>query len=118
LRTPSSQQASSSSSSCSAAATLVEGSDAIVELSYRGDAFERNKRKNRTRVDAAIASAWLTVRLSSQIISISKPTGTLKTTCGPSEPRNDAILVCAGGVLPTDFLRSLGVTTTRKFGQA
>lgn len=104
--------------SCSATATLAEGSDAINDLSYRGDAFKRNKRKNRMHVDGTIASAWLTVRLWSQFISISKPAVTLKTACGPSEPPNDAILVCASGILPADFLRSPGVTTTREVGEA
>ena len=105
-------------SALEAAATVAEESDAIVDLSYRGDAFGRAKRKNRTRVDAAIASGRLTVRLSSQIVSITKPAVTLKTTSGPIELPNDAIIVCAGGVLPTDFLKSLGVSTTTKFGQA
>mgnify|MGYP000642645723 CR=1 FL=1 len=50
-------------SALEAAATVAEESDAIVDLSYRGDAFGRAKRKNRTRVDAAIASGRLTVRL-------------------------------------------------------
>ena len=105
-------------SALEAAATVAEESDAIVDLTYRGDAFGRAKRKNRTRVDAAIASGRLTVRLSSQIISISKPSVKLKTASGPIELPNDAIIVCAGGVLPTDFLKSLGITTTTKFGQA
>lgn len=105
-------------SALEAAATVAEESDAIVDLSYRGDAFGRAKRKNRTRVDAAIASGRLTVRLSSQITAITKPSVTLKTASGPIELPNDAIIVCAGGVLPTDFLKSLGVTTTTKFGQA
>ena len=105
-------------SALEAAATVAEESDAIVDLTYRGDAFGRAKRKNRTRVNAAIASGRLTVRLSSQIISISKPSVQLKTASGPIELPNDAIIVCAGGVLPTDFLKSLGITTTTKFGQA
>ncbi len=105
-------------SALEAAATVAEESDAIVDLSYRGDAFGRAKRKNRSRVDAAIASGRLTVRLSSQITAITRPSVTLKTASGPIELPNDAIIVCAGGVLPTDFLKSLGITTTTKFGQA
>lgn len=104
-------------SSWSAAATVAEESDAIVDLSYRGDAFARAKAKNRSRVDAAIASGRLTVRLSLQIVSITRPAVTLKTTSGPIELPNYAIIVCAGGVLPTDFLKLLGITTTTKFGQ-
>lgn len=105
-------------SALEAAATIAEETNAIVDLSYRSDAFGRAKRKNRTRVDAAIASGRLTVRLSSQITSISKSSVQLKTTSGPIELPNDAIIVCAGGVLPTDFLKSVGIQTTTKFGVA
>ena len=105
-------------SALEAAATISEETDAIVDLSYRSEAFGRAKRKNRTRVDAAVAAGRLTIRLSSQIVSITKPAVTLKTKGGPIDLPNDAIIVCAGGVLPTDFLKSLGITTTTKFGQA
>ena len=105
-------------SALEAAATIAEETNAIVDLSYRSEAFARAKRKNRTRVDAAAASGRLTVRLASQIISISKSSVQLKTASGPIELPNDAIIVCAGGVLPTDFLKSVGIQTTTKFGVA
>ncbi len=105
-------------SALEAAATIAEETNAIVDLSYRSEAFARAKRKNRTRVDAAAASGRLTVRLASQITSISKASVQLKTASGPIELPNDAIIVCAGGVLPTDFLKSVGIQTTTKFGVA
>ena len=105
-------------SALEAAATIAEETNAIVDLSYRSEAFARAKRKNRARVDAAAASGRLTVRLASQITSISKSSVQLKTASGPIELPNDAIIVCAGGVLPTDFLKSVGIQTTTKFGVA
>jgi len=105
-------------SALEAAATIAEETNAIVDLSYRSDAFARAKRKNRARVDAAAASGRLTVRLSSHITSISKSAVQLKTANGPIELPNDAIIVCAGGVLPTDFLKSIGIHTTTKYGEA
>jgi len=105
-------------SALEAAATIAEETNAIVDLSYRSEAFARAKRKNRARVDAAAASGRLTVRLASQITSISKASVQLKTSSGPIELPNDAIIVCAGGVLPTDFLKSVGIQTTTKFGVA
>lgn len=104
-------------SALEAAATISEETDAIVDLSYRSEAFQRAKRKNRERVDAAAASGRLTVRLSSQIKSIAPRHVHLKTKDGEIELPNDAIIVCAGGVLPTDFLKSLGISTTTKFGE-
>jgi hypothetical protein len=31
---------------------------------------------------------------------------------------NDAIIVCAGGILPTEFLKQVGVQISTKFGTA
>ena len=31
---------------------------------------------------------------------------------------NDAVIVCAGGILPTGFLKSIGVEVETKFGTA
>lgn len=104
-------------SALEAAATISEETDAIVDLSYRSEAFQRAKRKNRDRVDAAAATGRLTVRLSSQIKSIADRHVHLKTKEGEIELPNDAIIVCAGGVLPTDFLKSIGISTTTKFGE-
>lgn len=105
-------------SALEAAATISEETDAIVDLSYRSEAFQRAKRKNRQRVDDAAAAGRLTVRLSSQVQGITKSAVKLKTGGGVIELPNDAIIVCAGGVLPTDFLKSLGISTTTKFGVA
>ncbi len=105
-------------SALEAAATLAEETSAIVDLSYRGDAFQRAKRKNRTRVDTAVAAGRLQVRLKTEIEAIRATSVQLRTPTGPIELPNDAVIVCAGGVLPTDFLRSLGIATTVKFGQA
>ncbi len=32
--------------------------------------------------------------------------------------RNDAVIVCAGGILPTAYLKSIGVTVETKYGTA
>jgi thioredoxin reductase/NAD-dependent dihydropyrimidine dehydrogenase PreA subunit len=105
-------------SALEAAATISEETDAIVDLSYRGDAFQRAKRRNRQRVEAAVASGRITVRLSSQILQIDKLSVKLATTASVVDLPNDSIIVCAGGVLPTDFLKSLGIATTTKHGEA
>ncbi|MEQ1781413.1 MAG: NAD(P)-binding domain-containing protein [Hyphomonadaceae bacterium] len=105
-------------SALEAAATISEETDAIVDLSYRGDAFQRAKRRNRQRVEAAAASRRITIRLSSQITQIDRLSVRLKTSAGSVDLPNDSVIVCAGGVLPTDFLKSLGIATTTKHGEA
>jgi len=32
--------------------------------------------------------------------------------------RNDAVIVSAGGVLPSDFLKRVGITVETKYGEA
>jgi hypothetical protein len=32
--------------------------------------------------------------------------------------RNDAVIVCAGGILPTAFLKSIGIEVETKYGTA
>ncbi len=42
----------------------------------------------------------------------------LKTSDGDSELANDAVLVCAGGILPTPFLEKVGIKVEARFGTA
>jgi thioredoxin reductase len=105
-------------SALEAAATLAEETDAIVDLAYRGDAFQRAKRKNRERVDEAGRRRRLRTHLKTEIVSVTPDAVTLAAPDGPIICPNDAVIVCAGGVLPTAFLKSLGVETVTKRGEA
>ena len=40
----------------------------------------------------------------------------LNTAEGPRQIENQAIIVCAGGILPTAFLNEIGVNVETKFG--
>ena len=40
----------------------------------------------------------------------------IATPGGERESPNDAVIVCVGGVLPTEFLRSMGVEIETKHG--
>src|ERR1700736_1936895 len=57
-------------SALEAAASIAELGDTSVILSYRGDAFQRAKQRNRQRVDDASAKGQLKVLLNSQIREI------------------------------------------------
>jgi thioredoxin reductase (NADPH) len=105
-------------SALEAAATLAEETDAMVCLSYRGDAFQRAKRRNRKRIDEASQRGRLRVELNSEIISIARTTVSLKTQRGQLDLPNDDVIVCAGGILPTPFLKTLGIETVTKHGEA
>jgi thioredoxin reductase/NAD-dependent dihydropyrimidine dehydrogenase PreA subunit len=104
-------------SALEAAATLAEETDAVVCLSYRGDAFQRARRRNRDRIDAAERSGRLAVYLNSEVRLIDKDRVVLSAPSGEMVLGNDAVIICAGGVLPTPFLHSLGVATLTKRGE-
>jgi thioredoxin reductase len=104
-------------SALEAAASLAEAG-ATVALSYRGDAFGRAKQRNRERVQAAVAAGSLRLMLKSQITEIGVDTVTLKCDGESVQLGNDAVIVNAGGILPTDFLKSIGIYVETKWGTA
>lgn len=103
-------------SALEAAASLVEMPGTLVSLSYRGDAFGRAKQKNRERVRAAQAAGRLRVYLKSAVVAIDQDAVTLEHDEERKVLRNDAIIVCAGGILPTGFLKEIGVAVDTKYG--
>jgi thioredoxin reductase (NADPH) len=105
-------------SALEAAASLAEEPGTRVTLSYRNSAFARAKTKNRNRVVEATTAKRLEVLLSSSVTRIG--TDRVELACGGRlvTRRNDAIIVCAGGILPTDFLKSMGIEIETKYGTA
>ena len=80
-----------------------------VTLSYRGAAFSRVKIKNRKRLEDAIAADRLSQQLESQVVSITDKKIRIRKGDKESELPNDAVIVCAGGELPTPFLKKIGI---------
>jgi thioredoxin reductase (NADPH) len=99
-----------------AACRIAEEPGATVALSYRGDAFSRAKDKNRQKVKEAEANGRLRVMLNSQIKEIKPEKVILEKNGEIVELPNDAVIVCAGGVLPTEFLKKIGIRVETKFG--
>jgi len=103
-------------SALEAAASVAELGDATVTLSYRGEAFQRAKQRNRQRVDAAIQSGQLKVLMSSQVKEIRSDDVRLVHSGKELTLRNDIVIVSAGGILPNDFLKSIGIQVETKWG--
>jgi thioredoxin reductase (NADPH) len=103
-------------SALEAAASIAEEEGTTVTLSYRSDAFSRARAKNRDRVSAAVGSGRLEVVLNSTVEEIGTSDVSLKTREGIRTIRNDAVIVCAGGILPTKFLTDIGIDVETKFG--
>lgn len=100
------------------AALACAEAGARVLLSYRGDAFNRIKPKNRERLAEAERRRALRVLLRSEVVTIDAAGIELRRDGVPTRIANDAVIVCAGGVLPTELLKSIGIRFETKFGTA
>lgn len=105
-------------SALEAATSIADQPGSTVTLSYRSDAFGRAKAKNREKLAAQTASGRLKVRLKSQVKEIGERHVDIAVGDDVSRLPNDAIIVCAGGILPTDFLKSIGIEMDTKYGTA
>ena len=105
-------------SALEAAISISEQPGTTVTLSYRSDAFARVKPKNRQRLEQAEAANRLTVMLKSTVSEIHLKTVTLETVDNDLlEIPNEAVIICAGGVLPTPFLKKIGVMIETHYGK-
>lgn len=107
-------------SAIEAANALADEPGTNVTLSYRSGAFARCKPKNRAKIDANGKEGRVNVVLNSTVKRILDHTvelaqklddGTRTVTL-----KNDIVIVCAGGILPSDFLRKIGINVETKYG--
>src|SRR6201987_4420159 len=105
-------------SALEAAASVAESGSGGVVLSYRGDAFDRAKARNRDRVQAAAKTGSLQVMLKSNVKQIEREQVAIEHQGKVLSVSNDAVIVSAGGVLPSDFLRRVGISVETKYGTA
>jgi thioredoxin reductase/NAD-dependent dihydropyrimidine dehydrogenase PreA subunit len=105
-------------SALEAAASVAEAGAAHTILSYRGEAFARAKARNRERVEQARGTGKLEVLLASQLRRIEAGAVTLDQKGSLRRMANDAVIVNAGGELPDEFLRGVGIALDTKYGVA
>jgi thioredoxin reductase len=105
-------------SALEAAASVAESESGGVVLSYRGEAFDRAKGRNRERIEKAQAAGSLKLLLKSQVKNIDKEAVSIEHGGEVHQFDNDAVIVSAGGVLPSDFLRRVGISVETKYGTA
>jgi thioredoxin reductase/ferredoxin len=105
-------------SALEAACSIADEPGTHVALSYRSESFSRAKEKNRLRVEQAQKSGKLNVLLKSGVKEIHPDKVTLDHDGKRIDLPNDAIIVSAGGILPTGLLKEMGVKVDTKFGTA
>ena len=103
-------------SALEAAIAIAEQPGTTVALSYRSDAFGRGKQKNRDRLLALEKEGKIRVLLKSNVKRIEPDKVYLDHEGKMIELDNDGIIVSAGGILPTPFLKEIGVMVEAKFG--
>ena len=87
-----------------------------VALSYRGSAFDRVKPKNRARLEQAVAAGALQLLMESTVRQIAPNAVMLRQGERDIALRNDAVIICAGGELPTPMLKKIGIKVEAHYG--
>ena len=105
-------------SAVESALLLAEKNDVI--LSYRNHTFKRIKPKNGDKIKEAMDAGSIDVRFCTNVVSIDPENVILSyNESGEQETlSNDLVYIFAGGELPTEFLKKVGIKITRRFGYA
>ena len=101
-------------SAIEAALSLAEQNKVI--LSYRSEAFNRIKPKNRENVNRAAEKGVLKIIYKSNLLSVDKEHVIMNIENEQINVKNDLVYIFAGGELPTQFLQNAGVMITKRFG--
>jgi thioredoxin reductase len=99
---------------------LMLGDKNRVTLSYRNDVFQRIKPKNSERINEAIQNGSVVPKFMTNVIHIRKEDVILSHSDTNEEIvlKNDLVYIFAGGELPTQFLKKIGLEITTKYGDA
>jgi thioredoxin reductase len=103
-------------SALEAAIAIAKEPGATVTLSYRSKVFGKANPKVIDQASTEESNGCLKILLSSTIKHVGEKTVTINTEDGEIEIDNDAVIVCAGGILPTPMLKNLGVEIETKHG--
>lgn len=105
-------------SALEAAVSIAEEPGTDVTLSYRSEAFTRAKKKNREKLEAARNAGQVRVLMQSNVKTIGADSVELEQEGEAVRIANDVVIINAGGILPTAFLKDLGISVETKYGTA
>lgn len=103
-------------SALEAATSIADEPGTTVTLSYRSAAFSRAKPKNRERVESMAAAGRLRVLFNSNVKSIGEGDVVIDSNGVTETIPNESVVISAGGILPSGFLRSMGIQVETKWG--
>ncbi len=97
-------------SAIEAAVGLARQKGNTVTLSYRRDAFVRLKEKNETHIHEMMKSRKVRVIFESEVSEIRQQEVLVREKSGSvHQIRNDVVFIFAGGEMPAEFLKKVGV---------
>ncbi len=105
-------------SALEAALAIADEADTEVTLSYRSSSFSRAKAKNRERIERYSDNGKIKLMLPSNLKTIEEDRVCLDCDGETRIIANDAVIINAGGILPSGFLKQVGVEVNTKFGTA
>ena len=103
-------------SALEAACSIAEEPGTTVTLSYRSGAFSRAAEKNRENIAKLEAEGRITVMLKSNVKEIKDNSVVISYNDELVEIPNQGVIVSAGGILPTPFLKKIGIQVETKHG--
>lgn len=105
-------------SALEAALAIADEEGSEVSISYRSDSFSRAKAKNRDRIDDYSNKGKIKLFMSSNLTRIDAAQITLDDSGEAVSVPNDAVIINAGGILPSGFLKQVGIQVDTKYGTA
>lgn len=105
-------------SALEAALSIADQPGTEVSISYRSDSFSRAKEKNRSKIQHASSTGKINVIYSSTVKAISEDNVIIIAKDNEITLANDAVIISAGGILPTGLLKETGIEVDTKYGTA
>lgn len=103
-------------SALEAAVRIAEQPGTTVTLSYRGEAYSRARARNRNAIADFVDAGRVEQLLGSQVRQIAPDSVEIDCAGQLREITNDDVIICAGGLLPTQFLHDMGISLETKYG--
>ena len=72
---------------------------------------------NENRLNNALAAGQITSILESNVVEIKRHVVAIQQNGDVKSIPNDYVLIFAGGELPSEFLKKMGIRVEKKFGQ-
>lgn len=103
-------------SALEAAHSIANEPGTTVTLSYRSKSFSKAAEKNKKKIKEAEQAQRMRVIMESNVKKITDTRVTIEQHGKMIEIKNEAVLVCAGGVLPMPMLKKIGIEVETKHG--